>query len=178
MTLRRPPGPVATANQVIPFDTAMTWASRATATRLRGVKGNCPLCGSSGGIRVYPDHGYCFSERRRISVVTLLADAWEMEREDAALRALDLFGYVPVSLAHRWEHAQREPEVARNELAEALRIWCRASIPGWETRQYDDAVAGKLSGCLAILPRVQTGQDCDKWLARCKQVMARVAGMT
>jgi hypothetical protein len=174
MALRRPPSPVAEANLRIPFDTAMSWAAKAAGTRARGVKAGCPLCGSDGGLRVYPDHGYCFSERRRISVVTLLAEAWDMEREDAALKALADYGYVPVSLAHRWEHAQREPEVARAELAEALEIWCGASIPGWQVRQYEPAVSVKRAACRALLPRVRTEQECERWLSVCKEVMRRV----
>jgi hypothetical protein len=174
MALRPPPSPVAEANRRIPFDTAMGWAARAAGTRARGVKASCPLCGSDGGIRAYPDHGYCFSERRRISVVTLLAEVWEMEREDAALRALDMYGYVPVTMAHLWEHAQRQPEVARAELAEALAVWCEANIPGWKTRQYEPVVSRKRSDCLALLPLVATEEGCRKWLAACKEAMRRV----
>lgn len=174
MALRRPPSPVAEANRRIPFDTAMGWAAKAAGTRARGVKATCPLCGSDGGIRVFPDHGYCFSEKRYISVVTLLAAVWDMEREDAALKALADYGYVPVSLAHLWEHAQRDPEVARAELAQALAIWCEASIPGWAARQYEPAVTRKRSACLALLPRVRTEDDCERWLAACKEAMRRV----
>lgn len=175
MALRRPLSPVAEANRRIPFDTALGWAARAVGTRTRGVKGTCPLCGSDGGIRVFPDHGYCFSERRYISVVTLLAEVWEMEREDAALKALDMHGIKPVTLAHLWEHAQRTPEVARAELAEALAIWCGANIPGWPERQYEPAVSAKRAACLALLPRVQTEAECERWLAVCKEVMRRVS---
>lgn len=174
MALRRPPSPVAEANGRIPFDVAMGWAAQAAGTRSRGVKASCPLCGSDGGIRVYPDHGYCFSERRRISVVTLLSEVWEMEREDAALKALDMYGVKPVTLAHLWEHAQRTPEVARAELAEALAIWCRANIPDWQARQYEPAVSAKRAACLALLPRVRTEQECERWLTVCKEVMRRV----
>ena len=176
MALRRPLSPVAEANRRIPFDTAMSWAAKAVGTRSRGVKGTCPLCGSDGGLRVYPDHGYCFSERRPISVVTLLAEVWDMEREDAARKALADYGYAPVTLAHLWEHAQREPAVARAELAEALAIWCEANIADWKTRQYDPVISRKRAACLALLPRVQTAQDCETWLARCKEAMARVSG--
>jgi len=172
--LRPPPSVIAQANLRVPFDTAMGWAAAAVGERVRGVKAGCPLCGSQGGLRVYPDHGYCFSENRRISVVTLLSEVWEMEREDAARRALDKIGYVPVSLAHQWEHAQRDPEVARNDLAQALAIWCESAIPDWKTRQYQPAVSQLLARCLGLLPRVQTAADCEQWLSRCKAAMLRV----
>lgn len=174
MALHRPLSPVAEADRRIPFNTALSWAGKAAGTRARGVKGTCPLCGSNGGLRVYPDHGYCFSERRRISVTDLLAEAWDMEREDAALRALAAYGHVPVTLAHLWEHAQREPDVGRAQLAEALAIWCAASIPDWQARQYEPAVSAKRAACLALLPRVASAEDCGRWLAACKEAMRRV----
>jgi hypothetical protein len=172
--LRAPRSAIALANTHVPFEKAAAWAGVDTGTRSRGMKAGCPMCGADGAFRVYPDHGYCFGERAYVTVVTLLSFIWEMEREDAALKALDKIGYVPVSYAHLWEHAQRQPEVARDMLAEALRTWCSASFPDWQARQFDPAVAGQLSRCLGLLPRVASEQDCDMWLDGCKQAMRLV----
>lgn len=171
MALRAPRSAIALANSRVPFEKAASWAGVDTGTRMRGMKASCPMCGADGAFRVYPDHGFCFGERLYVTVVTLLASVWNMEREDAALKALDKIGYVPVSYAHLWEHAQRQPEVARDRLAEALRTWCAANVPDWQARQFEPGVAGQLSRCLGLLPRVQSEQDCDTWLAGCKQAM-------
>lgn len=165
----------AIANERISFDKAMAWTGAGTVgTRERGIKATCPLCGERDGMRVYPNHGWCFSERKYFTPVSLLADHWNMDNESAAIKALDLIGYVPPGYAHLWENAVREPEPARDLLAEALRTYCRRISPDWGVRQYDNAVAGMLSRCLGLLPAVRTEEDCRKWLTTCKTVMGRV----
>ena len=118
--------------------------------------------------------GNCFSERRYFSPVGLLAEVWDMEPEDAARQALDKIGYVPVSYARLWESAQREPEPAVADLADALRLWCASACPDWQARQYDEAVAGLLARCLGWLREVRTEDDCLLWLTKCKEAMGRV----
>lgn len=163
------------ANEQVPFGLAARWAGL-PVPRDRGTKADCIRCGSSDALRLYRDHGWCFSCRTRFSVVVLLAEAWDMGYEDAAMAALDKIGYVPMDWAARWEHAQREPELDRAQLGESLKVWCSASLPDWEHRQYEEVPARVLAVCLGLLPRVRTAQDCDDWRSRCKLAMQRVCG--
>lgn len=162
------------ANERVPFLKAAEWAGLGGHERERGLKVTCPSCGGQGALRVYPGHAYCFSERRGYTTVTLLAEVWEMDRESAAIRALNMIGYVPPGYAMLFEQAAREPEPAREHLATALRTWCEASVPDWRTRQYDPEVAAVLARCLSLLPLVRTEDQCARWLAGCKRAMARV----
>lgn len=165
----------AIANERLSFDRAMAWAGAGSAgTRERGVKTSCPSCGEEGALRVYPDHGWCFSEQEFFSPVGLLASVWDMDKDSAAVKVLDRLGYVPAGYAYLWESVQRAPEPALDDLATALRLWCEANCPDWVHRQYDDAVARKLSQCLGALSAVRTEEHCRKWLAVCKTAMRRV----
>jgi hypothetical protein len=162
------------ANEQVSFLTAVRWLGAGDTARDRGIKVTCPLCGERDAMRVYPDHGYCFGEQQFFSTVSLLASKWEMDREDAALEALKRIGYVPASYAHLWDEALRDPDPARDDLSAALRTWCEAHCENWRTRQYDETVAGKLARCNGLLVKVQTEEECAKWLATCKVVMGRV----
>ena len=162
------------ANERVPFLAAAAWAGIGTGARDRGMKVSCPSCGESGAMRVYEGHGWCFAERRYFTPVSLLAEFWDMEPDDAAREALDRIGYVPVSYARLWENAQRDPEPAVDQLAEALRVWCSSACPDWQARQYDEAVARLLGRCLWWLREVHTEEDCRLWLAKCKEAMGRV----
>lgn len=165
----------AIANERISFDQAMAWTGAASAgTRERGVKVACPSCGEEGAMRVYPNHGWCFSEQRYFTSVALLAEHWEMDPEAAALTALKRIGYVAAGYAALWDNVEREREPALDQLAEALRIYCRRTCPNWATRQYDSDVSALLSRCLGLLPAVRTEEDCRKWLGVAKTVMGRV----
>lgn len=163
------------ANREVRF----TWAARVAGLNPvsdRGSRDTCPQCGSLGALRAYLDHGFCHHCRKYFSTVTLLAVFWQMEPEDAARRALDETGYVPIDYAGQWEHAQREPDPDRPALARALRTWCAANIPDWEARALDPGPARLLARCLGLLPRVRTAADCEEWMSRCQQVMARALG--
>ncbi len=165
----------AVANKRIPFAQAMEWAGQAgSVARDRGVKVACPVCGEAGALRVYPDHGWCFAQQQYFSPVSLLAEVWEMDNEHAAVRALGMAGYVPAGYAALWEDAQHEPDPALDDLATALRLYCRRICPDWAARQYDEGVSHALSKCLGLLSAVRTEDDCRKWLAVCKTVMGRV----
>jgi hypothetical protein len=165
----------AIANERIPFDKAMQWAGQAGAVaRDRGVKVTCPSCGEDGAMRVYPNHGWCFSQGAYFTPVSLLAEVWEMDRETAARVALDRIGYAPPEYPELWERAQRPLEPALDDLATALRLYCARVCPDWVTRQYEDAVSRKLAACLGALRAVHTEEDCTKWLAVAKTAMGRV----
>ena len=173
MSLGRPKPITVVAGERVSFDLAMRWAGNDTGARPRGMKTACPLCGEAGAFRVYPDHGYCYAEQRYLGTVSLLAAKWELSREDAAHKALEKIGYIPADLAHLWADAERRPEPAREDLADALRIWCDARAADWRARQFDPPVAGALARCLGLLPRVRTAEDCERWLAVCKRVMGK-----
>jgi hypothetical protein len=172
--MQRPKSAVATANEQVAFTLALQWVKLPDAARERGMKATCPACEERDALRVYSDHGWCFGEQRYFTTVTLLAEKWQMEPEDAARAALKRIGYEVDDYGRLWVDASRRPEPARDDLATALRTWCETYCPDWRTRQYDAAVAGKLSQCLGLLPRVQTEEDCDKWLTGCKVAMRRV----
>jgi hypothetical protein len=165
----------AIANERVPFDTAMLWAGVGGAgTRERGIKVTCPSCDEAGAMRVYPGHGWCFPERLWLTPVGLLAAKWDMDREEAAIRALKRIGYVPPGYAELFDQVQEPPPPARDDLATALRIWCGRVCPDWQVRQYDPDVAALLARCLGLLPKVQTAEDCRKWLEVSKTVMGRL----
>jgi hypothetical protein len=165
---------VSEANKHVPFLTACRWAGVYSGeSRGRGCKVQC-LHGCGPSLRVWEDHAWCFSCRTYFSPVSLLAEKWRLSWDDAALKALNLVGWVPATYAHLWDEAQREPDPDRGQLGKALVTWCEASCPDWVTRQYDHRVAAKLSQCLGLLPRVRTADDCLLWLERCKQAMSRV----
>lgn len=162
------------ANENVPFTTAAEWAGLGPDSRDRGMKVTCLSCGGQGALRVYPDHGYCFGERKGFSPVSLLAEFWQTDREHAAVRALELSGYKLPDYTDRWDLAQRPPEPARESLAVALATWCEARCPDWAARQYEPFVALRRSQWLGLLPLVQTEEDCVLWLETGKAAMEKV----
>lgn len=170
----REPSVTAVANREVPFALALQWTRLTDGMRERGVKVTCPSCGEPDALRLYYDHGWCFAEGRRFSAVLLLAAAWDMDPATAAATALEKVGYQPPDYAALLLAAQRPLPAATDDLAEALRIWCRSACPDWETRQYDPAVSGLLARCLGLLSGVHSDEACTRWLAGSKRAMARV----
>jgi hypothetical protein len=174
-------GIIALANEKVPFAQAAAWAGIAVIGETeRGLKVYCPF-GSvehpDGGLepamRVYPDHAWCFAESRYFSVVSLLAEVWQVTREEAAAEAMSRSGYKPADYAERFTAAgNREQEPDRDALAAALVTWCEAHVPSWKTAQYEMPVARALSRCLGLLPLVRDSADCETWLTAAKQAMA------
>jgi hypothetical protein len=166
----------AVANRVIPFPAAARWAGIDAGGR---AKAHCPFGfehddgGREKAFRVYGDHGYCFAQQKYFTVTSLLAEVWEMAPEDAAARALREFGWRPASYAHLWADANRPREPDQGALRQALITWCAGHCPDWEKRQYDPRTADRLARCFGLLLRVHCEEDCVKWLAACKQAMAR-----
>ena len=103
-------------------------------------------------------------------------DLGELDDEDVARLALARIGFVPLDWAAEWDRAERPPELDVPALGDALRTWCAAEIPDWGRRQLDPGPARLLSRCLGLLPLVRTPEDCEAWLAKCKQVMGRALG--
>lgn len=175
----------AVANARVPFPLAASWAGVISGEHGDGVKVRCPFGAvehSDGGkepaLRVYHDHGWCFAENRYFSTVSLLAEVWQVSREDAAVEALARIGYKPADYAHLWEQAAREPEPDRGALARALTDWCFTECPDWAQRRVMPEVAWALGRCLGLLPGVHSADDCLTWLAGSQYVMARVLQST
>jgi hypothetical protein len=164
------------ANRIIPFPVAARWAGVDAGGR---AKAYCPFGfehddgGREQALRVYSDHGYCFSEQRYFSVTSLLAAAWDVSHEDAAAEALRRYGWKPVSLAHLWEGVTAAQEPDRNSLRAALVVWCASQCPDWALRQYEAGPAGKLAQCLGLLFLVTSEADCETWLAAAKRAMGQ-----
>jgi len=169
---------VAEARRRISFLQALSLIDIGTGERQRGMKVQCPVCGSGGALRVWSDHGWCFSEQRQYNAVSILAEKWDLDEESAAIKAMKDLGLSMPRFEEAWEAALAPPPPARESLAEALRIWCGAHSANWRTRQYDDEVAEMLARCLGLLPKVTTPAECDMWLTKCKAAMERVLGNT
>lgn len=173
----------ALANARVPFVLAAQWAGIEVYGEPgeRGIRAWCPFGpvehpdgGSEAAMRVYSDHGWCFSESRYFSVTSLLAEVWQLEREDAAAEALRRFGYVPADYAHLFAQASAPPLPDRDELAAALVTWCEAQCRSWRQAAYHPGVSRQLSRCLGLLPLVVTGEDCETWLNAAKEAMQEV----
>jgi hypothetical protein len=184
---------IALVNEKVPFPLAARWAGLEVyddSPGERGIKTYCPFGvvehpdgGAEPSLRVYADHGWCFAEGRYFSVVSLLAEVWQLDREDAAAEALKRAGYVPASYSHLFEQAGTEPPPDRDALAAALVTWCECwctverhyGRPAqWKELQYHPAVSRQLSRCLGLLSLVQAAGDCDIWLSAAKKAMNKV----
>lgn len=163
------------ADRVVPFPAAARWAGVDAGGR---AKAHCPFGiihddgGAEQSFRVYEDHGYCFAGCGYFTATRLLAEAWEVTREDAAAEALRRAGWRPASYAHLWASVTRERPPDRDALRAALTVWCSARCPDWDRRQYDQRTADKLARCYGLLPLVKTREDCVRWLEACKAAMA------
>lgn len=133
--------------------------------------------GESKAFRVYGESNsaYCFACGTRFTPVSLIATARDLPHRDAAEWILHEVGYVEPTYQARWEAlAEQGPEIDRDALTEALKLACRRMDPQWEDRQFEDAVAKRFVACLALLPKVRTGQDAKMWLETTKTAMSRV----
>lgn len=131
--------------------------------------------GFSKAMRVYLTNNtvYCFSCSKRYSSVSLAAASWDCSWLAAAMRLLEDFDLKAKTLAERWEDAVKVEDVTVNvlELSDALKIYCSGLHPEWEIVQLEDDISETLNKCLALVSRVKTEADADKWLHVCKQVM-------
>jgi hypothetical protein len=178
--LRKPESLISLANRKVSFTLAASWAGvEVWGAGDRGTKVHCPFGlnhpdgGMEPAMRVYRDHGYCFAETRYFSTVSLLAEVWQLSWDDAAVQALDKIGYKPVSHAHLWAEACREPAPDLEALTRALTVFCEGIDPEWKKTQYEVNVASVLGRCLGLLPLVKTRADWEQWLDSCKIVMRK-----
>jgi hypothetical protein len=133
--------------------------------------------GKEPAFRVYTDSNsaYCFSCKKYFTPTTLLSDAWDIPKKQAAQELLEKIDYRPLSAAELWAGVQ-EKELAPDTsmLGMALKTYCMRIDSKWHTSQFEPGVSGYLDKCLSLLDRVTTEDEADKWLETCKEVMTRV----
>lgn len=151
----------------------------------RNLKVWCPFgdvyhtdSGDEAAMRVYVESNsvYCFAGCGFFTPVSMLAHAWDITRRTAARELLERAGITPTVPSDVWDRpldGHDPPD--RNLLAEALKTFCRRTVPGWAQRQFDPDTATVLTRCLALLERVSTDEDAHRWLTGCKQAMRATA---
>jgi hypothetical protein len=186
MTAGAAESPVSLANRIIAFPVAARLAGMEDVPEPRetGTRAWCPFGefshsdhGRDKAMRVYPDHGYCFSEKKYFSPVGIYAEMNDLDFEEAARQLLDHVGYRPASWQQHWEEvvsAAAGPDI--NALAVALSVRLAARYPDWGNRQYDPVVSAALARCLGLLTRVHSEKDCATWLESADAVMSRALG--
>lgn len=147
-------------------------------------KVHCPfgaIYHSDGGVsmtmRIYADTNtaWCFNCTHGYTPTKMAARAWDMDRVTAAGRLLGHIGWFPPSLDEVWQElANYHPPVDIDQLAEALKTFCRRVTPDWAQRQFVPVVAERLSACLSLLALVSTDDDARAWLNGCKSAMLLV----
>jgi hypothetical protein len=182
---RRERSVVGIANEKVPITLACRLIGLDLADDIaygRSLKIHCPFGeiyhvdqGHEAAMRIYPDtnSAFCFAGCGYFSPVWLLAQAWDIDPTQAAVELLERAGIKPVSLAQAWAEASIvDAEPDRTALCEALKMYCRRTVPGWNALQFQPEVARTLARCLTLLDRVRTEDDAQRWLRVCKQVMA------
>ncbi len=151
----------------------------------RNMKLHCPfgeVFHSDGGVeaamRIYPEsnHLYCFAGCGYHTPVTLVAQAFDLTRRDAARELLERAGLREPTREEIWTAVATHhdpPDTAY--LAQALKTYCRRTVPDWERRQYEPDVSRRLSACLALLDHVDTDEAALRWLTGCKAIMGRLS---
>ncbi len=147
----------------------------------RALKVHCPfgeLYHNDGGIepamRVYvtDNRVHCFAGCGSYRPVKLLAHALGIPRISAARELLERVGISRQSREKRWAEALTHTEpLDKALLAEALKTYCRRTVPDWDRRQYEAAPARTLALCLDLLDRVHTAEQAQRWLAGCKRAI-------
>lgn len=172
------------ANQRVPITTVCTMIGMDVPPIAR-MKVHCPfehLYHSDGGIdaafQIYEDgdsknSAWCWACGRYFSPVLLFAQAQDLSEPVAAQVLLDRTGYVPPTLESLLQAAERAAvPVDTAYLARALKTYCSRICDDWEDRQLDPEVADRLSRCLALLTRVRSDDDAERWLDATKRAMA------
>lgn len=137
--------------------------------------------GDSKSFRVYSETNtaYCFACSKSYSPVSLIATARDISLIDAAEALLIHANYVPEDVDSQIQALLDEGErifVNTDDLAEALKLHCAVIDGAWAERQFEPAVARKLSMCLALLDKVHTREDSKKWLDITKTAMTSILG--
>lgn len=146
-------------------------------------KHKCPfgdLSHSDGGVtpsfRIYTEtnSAYCFACRKFMTPVYIYAQAKDKRYKDAAEDLLEIIGWKPVSQAQHWANSVApEVSVDVSMLGLALRTYCARICVEWEDVQFLPDIAQLLGRCLALLDRIRTPEEAERWLNTCKIVMAK-----
>lgn len=132
--------------------------------------------GSEKSLRIYPEtnSAWCFAGCGYFSPVKLVALKRDLSEEEAAEAMLEETGYVAPNYSDQWDALVNETKLAdTTSLAEALKVACSRMTPDWEELQFTSSVSSMLARCLALLAKVRTEEDADKWLATTKTAMRR-----
>jgi hypothetical protein len=144
-----------------------------------GHKTHCPFeqfahpdGGDDPAFRIYGDHAFCFACWQWYSPVTLCAAVWEVPRDLAAARLLDVTGFRPPSWVERFERAAEPDPPDTATLAEALRVFCAGEAGNaWDDIRADSEASSYLATCLGYLNQVTTDAAAVEWLEQAKEVM-------
>lgn len=176
---------IATANEAVSIFLVCDWIGMYVPEAAAGssVKVRCPFGefyhpdqGAEAAFRVYRDSNtaWCFACGQFFTPVSLAAAEWGRDADEVAAELLDRIGHRPVEPALAWQAAvSYVPEIDKDSLGQALKLYAERIDPGWMDHQFDQQVQGALGKCLALLNAVRSGSDAVKWLSVCKQVMAR-----
>ena len=149
----------------------------------RNPKVHCPFeelyhrdSGIEAAMRIYVEsnHVYCFACGSAYGPVGLVAAAFDISRRQAARELLERAGIRPTTQARMWSEAlEHEPALDRAALGEALKTYCRRTIPDWDSRQFEPEAAAHLARCLGVLDHVANQKEARQWLYLCKAIMTR-----
>jgi len=132
--------------------------------------------GKEPAFRIYPESNsaYCFSCKKFFSPTTLISDAFDISKKQAAKELLDRVGYKPLTAAEMWAGVQpKEPEPDTSMLSMALKTYCLRIDPDWQKTQFEPDVGSYLDRCLSLLDQVHTGEEAEAWLTTCKLAMKK-----
>lgn len=137
------------------------------------VKVYCPF-DEEKAFRVYgaTNSAYCFACLRRYTPVTLIAEHRGVSDQEAADLLLEHSGWSPPTPEARWDSIMTEEfDLDRASEGEALKMFCGRVDPQWPTRQFEPAVAARLSQCLALLDKILSADDLALWRERTRIIM-------
>lgn len=136
--------------------------------------------GSSKSLRIYSEtnSAWCFAGCGYFDPVKLIALKRDLTQRQAAEALLDETGYVKPNFSDQWDALMNEqPVIDTTSFAEALKVACSRMVPDWEERQFTPRVSALLSRCLALLSKVRSAEDGDKWLSTTKLAMWQGLGV-
>lgn len=112
-------------------------------------KTHCPLGaehsdgGSSKALKVFSESNsaWCFSHYQKFTPISLWRLRHRSSKIEAAYAVLKHFGqeYRPLTPAERWDRLNNlpAPVLELDDLRNAIMMYCRAHLPGFDYRQYD-----------------------------------------
>ena len=161
------------ANERVPIELACRLVGVDIEDGLEGrsVKTYCPFgrfFHSDGGkepaLRIYGESNsaYCFSCKKYFTPVTLISDAFDMSKKQAAMDLLERVGWKPLSAAEMWAGVQPKPlEPDRTLLSHALIVYCSRIDSDWQKSQFNPKISSVLDKCLSLLEQVTNDAEAE-----------------